>query len=238
MGAFFYGIALQWRLDLRNRGILLTYYIVPLVFFAFMSGIFTSINPVAHETLIQSMTVFGVTMGAVLGASSPLVELYASEIKKAYKIGGIPIWAATVNNFISAFIHLLIMSLIIFFLAPIFFGADSPSNLGVYFLGLSVFILASLGVGTVLGLFVKSTSRLTLVAQFVFLPSVMLGGIMFPASMLPRSLSVAGNVLPASWGFRIMTSETLKVELVWPLFLILSLTIALSAYRLMQVGKD
>lgn len=36
MNAFLYGVALQWKLDLRNKGILLSYYIVPLVFFAFM----------------------------------------------------------------------------------------------------------------------------------------------------------------------------------------------------------
>lgn len=238
MSAFLYGIALQWKLDLRNKGIILTYYIVPLVFFAFMGGIFTSVNPIAHETLIQSMTVFGVTMGAVLGASSPLVELYASEIKKAYKMGGIPIWAATVNNFISAFVHLMLMSLIIFFLAPNFFNASVPLDIGVYFVGLSVFILASLGVGTVLGLFVKSTSRLTLVAQFVFLPSVMLGGIMFPSELLPEALSAAGNIFPATWGFKSMTSGVLDVKLLWPLFLILIISGVLSAFRLKQIGKE
>ncbi len=51
MKAFMYQFRLQWVLDLRNRGVLLTYYIIPLVFFAFMGGIFTTINPLAKETL-------------------------------------------------------------------------------------------------------------------------------------------------------------------------------------------
>ena len=62
MGAFLYGISLQWRLDLRSRTLLITCYIVPLLFFAVMGGIFTSVMPGAGETLIQSMTVFGVTI--------------------------------------------------------------------------------------------------------------------------------------------------------------------------------
>jgi hypothetical protein len=40
MSAFLYGVVLQWKLDFRNKGVLLTYYVVPLVFFAFMGGIF------------------------------------------------------------------------------------------------------------------------------------------------------------------------------------------------------
>lgn len=238
MSAFLFGVALQWKLDLRNKGILLTYYIVPLVFFAFMSGIFSSVNPAAKETLIQSMTIFGVTMGAILGASAPLVELYGSEIKKAYKMGGIPLWAATANNYISAFIHLFLMSLIIFFLAPIFFDASVPVELGVYFVSLAIFILASLGIGTVLGLLVKSTSRLTIVAQFVFLPSVMLGGIMFPAELLPKAFTSASVVFPATWGFKQMTSSVLNVRFILPLLVILCISGIVIGILLRRIGTE
>lgn len=39
MGAFLYGTALQWRLDIRSRTLLITCYVVPLLFFAMMGGI-------------------------------------------------------------------------------------------------------------------------------------------------------------------------------------------------------
>ena len=45
MKAFLYGTALQWRLDLRSKSLLITCYVVPLLFYALMGGIFTSINP-------------------------------------------------------------------------------------------------------------------------------------------------------------------------------------------------
>lgn len=67
MGAFFYGVSLQWKLDIRSKTLLVTCYIVPIVFFAIMGGIFTSVMPESRNTLIQSMTVFGVTMGALIG---------------------------------------------------------------------------------------------------------------------------------------------------------------------------
>lgn len=198
---FLYGVALQWKLDLRNKEILMIYYMVPLLFFVFVGGIFSSINPIAYETLVQSMTIFGVTMGAILGTPIPLTEVFGSDIKKAYKVGGIPLWTAIVNNFISGFIHLSIMSVVIFILAPIIFDAKVPENIPLYFISLLIFIAVCLLVGTVLGLLVKSISKLTMTCQVIFLPSILLSGIMFPSDMLPKVLQIAGKVLPATWGY-------------------------------------
>ena len=238
MNAFLYGVALQWKLDFRNKGVLLTYYVVPLVFFAFMGGIFSSIDPTAKDTLIQAMTVFGVTMGAILGAPVPLVELYGSEIKKAYKIGGIPLWVASINNFISAFLHLLIMSIVIFIIAPLAFNAKIPINLPLYFLALAIFIIVSLGVGTVLGLLIKNTSKLTMASQFIFLPSIMLAGIMFPVNMLPKVLENVGKAFPATWGFKLMTSEIFAAETLVPLVIILFVSIAISWHTLSKISLE
>lgn len=238
MSAFLYGVALQWKLDIRNKGVLLTYYVVPLVFFAFMGGIFSSINPTAKDTLIQSMTVFGVTMGAILGTPIPLVELYGSEIKKAYQVGGIPIWVASINNFISAFVHLYIMSLVIFFVAPLAFDAKIPANLALYFLSLAIFIIVCLAVGTVLGLLIKSTSKLTMASQFIFLPSIMLAGIMFPVNMLPKVLENVGKIYPATWGFKLMTSEVFDIKLLIPLVLIMFVSTCISGYKLSKISLE
>ena len=238
MSAFLYGVALQWKLDLRNKGVLLTYYVVPLVFFAFMGGIFSSINPTAKDTIIQSMTVFGVTMGAILGAPTPLVELYGSEIRKAYKVGGIPLWVPSINNFISAFVHLFIMSLVIFFIAPLVFDAKIPSNSALYFLALGIFIIVSLAVATALGLLINSTSKLTMVAQFIFLPSIMLSGIMFPINMLPKVLETAGTVFPAKWGFKLMTSGVFDAKLLIPLIIIMLVSICISGYKLSKISLE
>lgn len=85
MDAFLYGVSLQWKLDIRSKTLLITCYIVPLLFFAIMGGIFTSVMPEARHILIQSMTVFGVTMGALIGLPPLLVEIYRSDIKKFIK---------------------------------------------------------------------------------------------------------------------------------------------------------
>jgi ABC-2 type transport system permease protein len=237
MNAFLYGVGLRWKIDFRNKGVLLTYYIVPLLFFAFMSGIFSSINPASIDTLIQSMTVFSVSMGSLLGSPIPLVELYGSEIKKAYKVGGIPMWVPAVNNFISSFIHLYIVSLIIFFISPIAFGSKVPNNLPLYFISLAAFIMVSVAVGTILGLMVKSETKLTMVSQFVFLPSLMLSGIMFPASMLPKVMETVGKIFPATSGFTVMSSNVFDITMFIPLIIVFVLAVVVCIVKLNRMAK-
>ena len=85
---FLYSLALQWKLDIRSKSLLVTYYIVPLIFFLLMGGIFTSVMPEMDSTLIQSMIVMSVSMGAFLGLPPSLIETYGSDIKKIYKANG------------------------------------------------------------------------------------------------------------------------------------------------------
>lgn len=233
--AFLYGIKLQWILDLRNKGILLTYYIVPIVFFGFMGGIFTSIDPMAYKTLIPSMTVFAVTMGAIIGSPTPLVEFFSSDIKKAYIVGKIPLWSLVVNHFISSFIHLFIVSSIILFLAPLAFDATMPTNIFVYLITLSLFISTSLSIGMLLGLFVKSASKLTMISQFIFLPSIMLSGIMFPADMLPKFFQTLSRIFPATWGYQSMVTSPLDIFALLPLIGILTICILFNTWKIRQL---
>ena len=42
MRGLFYGVLLQWKMDLRSKTMLIACYLVPLAFFALMGGIFVS----------------------------------------------------------------------------------------------------------------------------------------------------------------------------------------------------
>lgn len=88
MSAFFYGVSLQWKLDIRSKSLFITCYLIPLLFFAVMGGIFTSVMPDSKYTLIQSMTVMGVSMGALIGLPPSLAETYGSDVKKVYRAKG------------------------------------------------------------------------------------------------------------------------------------------------------
>ena len=140
MKAFLYGVFLQWKLDLRSRTLLIACYIVPLAFFVVMGGVFTSILPDARQTLVQSMTIFGATMGALIGLPPTLVEIYGGDICKVYRVNGVPSWLGLVLCNLSAFIHLLIMSAVLYVAAPAIFNAALPANLWRHFGALAVFL--------------------------------------------------------------------------------------------------
>lgn len=223
MKAFLYGISLQCKLDIRSKALLITCYLVPLVFYVLMGGIFTSIMPDMKASLISTMIVMGVSMGAFIGLPPSLIETYATDIKKSYKANGVPLYLGLVSMFLSSFVHLMIMCLIILFTAPIFFDAVLPAELPSFFAALVIYITASLGAGSVLGLAVKSQTKLNMCSQLIFLPSIMLSGIMFPASLLPKPLILAGKLFPATWGYQLMLNDGLRFDHLWyPVLLFLA----------------
>jgi len=211
MSAFIYGTGLQWKLDFRKQDVLISFYLIPLVMFAVMGGVLSSIMPDMQDTIIQSMTIFGVSMGAFTGLPPSLVQIYGTDIKNVYKANGIPLSVGVITHFISAFIHLFIMSMIIFFVAPLLFDAAPPANLPLYFGSLAMFIASSLAIGSALGVWIKDHAKVSMIAQLFFLPSVMLSGIMMPADMLPSVFSYIGRAVPATWGKLLMTSDVFSL---------------------------
>ena len=212
MNGFLYSLVLQWKLDIRSKSLLVTFYIVPLLFFLIMGGIFTSVSPGMGTTLIQSMIVMSVSMGAFLGLPPSLVEIYGSDIKKIYNANGVPIYLGLLTMVFSAFVHLMMTCIVILLLAPILFKASLPTQLPIFLLSLTIYIVVSLSIGSILGLTLKNQAKLTMLAQLVFLPSIMLSGIMFPISLLPDFLQVIGHVFPAYWGYRLMLENGFSIE--------------------------
>lgn len=237
MRAFLYGVFLQWKLDMRSKTLLITCYIVPLLFFAVMGGIFTSVMPQAKDTLIQSMTVFGVTMGALIGLPPSLVEIYSTDIKKVYKANGVPLYLGLVLTNISAYIHLFIMSVVLYFAAPLAFNAEIPDNPERYFISLAVFIAVSLSIASIIGLAVKDQAKTSIVSIIVFLPSILLSGIMFPIDLLPKAFQTAGKIFPASWGYRIMADHIFQLKNLLPLTVLFVLAVFACIILLRRLDK-
>ena len=236
INGLWYGTILQWKMDLRSRSMLVACYLVPLLFFALMGGIFTSVMPQMKETLIPSMFVMGVSMGAFIGLPPSLAELYGSDIRKVYRANGVPLWLGLATAFLSAFVHLMLMCTIILLIAPAAFDAALPANLPIFYGALAIYVAVSLALGSVLGLAVKNQGKLTMAEQILFLPSIMLSGIMFPAGMLPEALQTAGKMFPAAWGYLLMQDGGFNLENLWYLLLVLAVAAAACGVLLRKKG--
>lgn len=222
MKALLYGISLQFKMDIRSKSMLITCYLVPLVFFLFMGGIFTSIDTNATKTLIPSMAVFTITMSALCGLPPAVAEIYGTDIKKMYKANGAPIWFGIVSQFVSSFIHTFIVCLIIFALSPLIFKAELPSNLIRYFCSEITYLATTLAIGCIIGLLFKQQAKMTMIGMMIFLPSIMLSGIMFSAELLPNFMQYFSYVFPATIAFKAMTNFQ-----IWQIPVLLCILIAL-----------
>lgn len=158
--------------------------------------------------------------------------------EKSYHVGNIPLWTLAAGNFLSSLVHIFAMSLVIFFTAPAFFDAKVPADLTAYFLLLLLLIVVSLSVGMVFGLYSKSSSKVGMATQLIFMPSMIMSGIMFPVTMLPEALQTAGKVLPATWGFEAMCAADLQFGNYYPLLIIMAIALALSLLRLRKISID
>lgn len=202
MNAFFKYLWIQFKVDLRDRGLLLNYYLVPLAFFMVMGAVFSSVTPLMKATLSASMTIFAITMGAVMGAPTALVKMRESGTMRAFKVNGISGSAVLTVHALSTFIHLFIVAVIIYFVAPLAFHAQMPTPAWVYFGIVALTLLASISIGLLIGVAAPGQTYTTLLSMFVFLPSLLLSGIMFPAEMLPTALRLVGRLFPATYSLQ------------------------------------
>ncbi len=231
MKAFLKQLTIQIRMDARDKGTFLVFYIVPLVFYGVMGAVFSSINPQMKQTLSATMAIFSVTMGAMLGLPPTLVKLREANVLRAYRINGIPGTSVLLSVGISALLHLSVVSLLISFSAPIFFGAKMPPHAGGFAAALIMLLLCNVSLGLLIGVFAKNQAAAVMFSQAVFLPSVMLSGMMFPASMLPEPLMYLGRILPATHATQAFSglAYELAPDFSAPLALLIMLGIGLAA---------
>ena len=198
MTAFVHHLSYDFRVGLRDKSQMLMNYLFPLIFFAMMGLLMTGINPAFKETLIPAMMVNAMMSSALLGMPNPIVSAREAGIFRSYKINGVPALSIVTIPVLSIALHMALVYAIITFAGGAFFGATMPVNVGGFILVALVATLAMTGIGMLIGVIAPNTRATVLLAQMFYLPSMMLGGMMFPASLLSAPLYKVSLLLPAS----------------------------------------
>lgn len=198
MRAFINHFVFDFRSGVRNRQLLLMNYLFPLGFFLLMGFIMPSINPPFLKTLIPALVVFSVMASTLLGIPDPLVNARENGVFRSYKINGVPSFSIVAIPALSTTIHLVLVTAIITITAPLLFKAPLPVNwlnFVVVFLAITV---STACISVLIGV-VSPSSRMTILwSQILFVPSMLLGGLMLPYSMLPGIAAKAARLLPAT----------------------------------------
>jgi ABC-2 type transport system permease protein len=196
MNAFAIHLSSTFRAGLRNRQLLFLLYFFPLSFYFLVGFVMTEINPGFREIMIPAMIVFTTLATKMLGLPDPLVAAREAGIYRSYKINGVPAWHILVIPALTSILHLSVVIGIILISAPILFDAPLPTNWGGFALVYLVSAAAFAGLGVLIGVISSSSRGSMLWSQLVFLPSMLIGGVMIPYSMLPASMQTFARVLP------------------------------------------
>jgi ABC-2 type transport system permease protein len=196
--AFLNHFSFEFKTGLRNSTLLLLNYLFPLAFYAMMGLVMTEINPIFADTMIPAMVVFATMSSALLGLPAPLVESREAGIYRSYKINGVPARSILLMPALTTAFHVFIVSAIIAVTgAPLFDGAN-PSNWLAFALVTVMLVFACSGIGALIGVIARDARAVVLFSQLVYLPSMLLGGLMIPLDILPESVRPFSLLLPAS----------------------------------------
>lgn len=212
MTAFANHTFIELRSSLRNRQLLFLTYAFPLAFYAMLGLIMTQINPLFTATMIPAMVIFSALIGTLMGLPDPLVNARDAGIFRSFKIGGVPVRNILTVPTLTTYLHVLVVTVIILATATPLFGAPLPSNWGWFVLITLAAILAFAGLGVLIGV-VSSSSRATLLwSQLIFLPSMLLSGLMMPFGVLPPGAQTVARLFPATYAMDAYTGLAYGAE--------------------------
>ncbi len=198
MTAFAQHFAFEFKTGLRNSNQLLLNYLFPLGFYALMGLVMTQINPGFTETLVPAMVVFAIMASTILGLPGPLVESREAGIFRSFKINGVPALSILAIPVLTKVFHVLIASTIIVLTAPALFKGIAPVHWGAFALVAVVTAFACGAFSALIGVISADTQATVLWSQLIFLPSMLIGGLMLPLSLLPTAILPFSALLPTS----------------------------------------
>ncbi|MCI0521694.1 MAG: ABC transporter ATP-binding protein/permease [Chloroflexi bacterium] len=203
-------------LDVGSRSILHEMnYLFPLGFYAMMGVIMVQINPGFKDLLIPGLIVVSVMVATILGLPGPLVESREAGIYRSYKVNGVPAASILVIPALTTIFHALIVSLIIALTAAPFFDAATPSSWG-NLLWLTLLCAFSFGsLGALIGVVSANARATVLWSQLIFLPSMLIGGLMMPINMLPEGVRAYSGLLPTTYAMQAMLGLAFGYETVF-----------------------
>lgn len=189
----------EFRTGIRNRSLLFMTYLFPLLVYVLLGALMTAVNPFFGETMIPAMIIFAILSSTMLSLPDALVTARKAGIFRSYRINGVPAASILLIPALAGLLHLILIALIISFTAPPAFAAPLPVSWLGFALVFVVTVAVCAGLSLLIGVVSSSSQMTVLLGQIIFLPSMLLGGLMIPAAALPEALRRIAMLLPTTY---------------------------------------
>ena len=203
MSAFTHHLAYDFRTGIRDRSKLLMFYLFPLVFFALMGGLMSSVNPGFLRVIVPGMVLFAFMCSTLLTLPSVLVSAREAGVFRSYRINGVPVTSILGIPVISTGVHMAIIAVVVSLAGGRLFGGTLPTSVPGFIAAALLTFAAFAGIGVLIGVAAGNPTVAILLSQLIYIPSIVLGGIMVPTSILPATLQRISLLLPASHAMRL-----------------------------------
>jgi ABC-2 type transport system permease protein len=198
MKAFLVHLGYDFRTGFRDKSKLLMYYLFPGVFFLIVGGLMSSINPGFKDLLVPAMTLFAFMSSTLMTIPSQLVAAREAGVFRSFRINGVPSASVLAIPTVSTAAHMAVAAAAICAVGVLAYGAKAPAESALFAVTALLSYAAYAGIGVLIGAAAASGTVAILAGQLVFIPSIILGGLMIPASALPPALARLSLLLPAS----------------------------------------
>jgi ABC-2 type transport system permease protein len=180
-----------------------------------MGLVMGAVNPLFPKTIIPAMIVLCTMTATILGMPGPLVESREAGVYRSFKINGVPAFAILTMPGLSTVFHVFIVAIVITLTAPVFFGGTAPVD-WIGFAGVTVVTVFTFGaIAALIGVIAKDARSTVLWSQLIFLPSMLLGGLMMPLSLLPASVARVAGILPPAHAMQAYLGLAFRQETVF-----------------------
>jgi ABC-2 type transport system permease protein len=203
MRAFLHHFAYDFRTGIRDKSKLLMNYLFPIVVFFLMGGIMSMVSPFFKDTMAAAMILFSLMSATLLAMPSGLVQAREHGVLRSFRINGVPSGSILSIPVIGTAIHMAVVSALILFAGPAIFGGAVPKNIGGFIVAAVLSYAVYAGIGALIGVAAGKDVAATLIAQLFYIPSILLGGLMMPMSVLPSGFQRAALLLPATHAMRL-----------------------------------
>lgn len=218
MKAIINHLGFEFKSVARDKTLLLMNYLFPLAFYFMMIFIMPSINKDFTKYMIPGMIVFTIMVSTLLGMPNPIALYKEKGIYRSYKIYGVPLRAVLLMPVITTAIHITIVAIIILLTGTNFFHSIFPHKFLSFSLLYFVSLFAFTGLGTLIGVCSPNSKVTVLLAQLIFIPSMMLGGIMMPTDILSQSVQKISRILPSTHCMNILGSISFDKISTYPIY--------------------
>src|ERR1700686_358623 len=187
------------RLTMRDRGVLFFNYLFPLIFFFAFAEMFHAGMGSGIAYFVSTVLVMGILGNGLWGAGMRSVQEREANILRRFKVTPISPLPILMAAMVSGWVLYLPIIVILVGLAHFMYAMPLPRN------WLSLFVMASLGVGAfrgiglILAAVTNTMQEATIAIQILYMPMLFLSGATFPAAMLPQWAQTAAQFMPATY---------------------------------------